>query len=339
MECSEVTDGRVIYLDNAATSWPKPGEVCTGMVGFQTGVGANPGRSGHRLSVEAARVLYQARERVATLFNVDDPLRVIFTLNATDSLNIAMRGLLRPGDHVITSSLEHNSVMRPLRRLEKKGVGVTVVPHGDEGLLNPGDVRNSITGKTKMIVVNHASNVTGTLAPLAEIGTVAREHGLLLLVDAAQTGGCYPIDIGADSIDLLAFTGHKSMMGPQGTGGLAIGNGVDLDTFVPLKTGGTGSRSESEEHPDFLPDKYESGTPNTIGIAGLGEGVRFVLQEGVEKIRAHEMSLAAKLIEGLGATPGVTFYGPGDVDRRVATVSVNIDGIMPREVGYMLDEH
>ncbi|MBU4175551.1 MAG: aminotransferase class V-fold PLP-dependent enzyme [Actinobacteria bacterium] len=339
MACSEVTDGRVIYLDNAATSWPKPGEVCTGMVGFQTGIGANPGRSGHRLSVEAGRVLYQARERVATLFNVDDPLRVIFTLNATDALNIAMRGLLRPGDHVITSSLEHNSVMRPLRRLEKKGVGVTVVPHGGEGLLDPGDIRNAITGETKMIVVNHASNVTGTLAPLAEIGTVAREHGLLLLVDAAQTGGSFPIDIIADSIDLLAFTGHKSMMGPQGTGGLAIGNGVDLDTFVPLKTGGTGSRSESEEHPDFLPDKYESGTPNTIGIAGLGEGVRFVLEEGVEKIRAHEMSLAAKLVEGLGTTPGVTLYGPGDIDRRVATVSFNIDGIMPSEVGYMLDEH
>ncbi|MBU4194434.1 MAG: aminotransferase class V-fold PLP-dependent enzyme [Actinobacteria bacterium] len=328
----------MIYLDNAATSWPKPGEVCKAMIGFQVGVGASPGRSGHRLSIEAGRILYRAREVIAALFNLDDPLRVIFTSNATDALNISLRGLLTAGDHVITSSMEHNSVMRPLRDLEKSGVGITVVPCDNKGFLDVRDVESAIKKETRMIVVNHGSNVTGTLVPLAEIGGLAGEHGLLFLVDAAQTGGSCPIDLQADRIDILAFTGHKSMMGPQGTGGLAIGERVTLDEFIPIKTGGTGSRSESEVHPDFLPDKLECGTPNTIGISGLSEGVGFVLREGVEKIRRHEMSLTERLLEGLRSLSGITLYGPRDTASRVATVSFNVDNVMPGEVGFTLDE-
>jgi cysteine desulfurase family protein len=288
--------------------------------------------------VEAGRTVYDAREVMAELFNAPDPLRVVFCLNATEALNLALQGLLRPGDHVITSSMEHNSVMRPLRALERRGVEVTVVRCLTEGFLDPVDIEAAIKRSTKMIVLNHASNVVGTILPIAEAGEIAHRHGLLLLVDAAQTAGAYPIDVEADKIDLLAFTGHKSLYGPMGTGGLYIGERVNLKEFEPLKRGGTGSRSELEKQPDFLPDMCESGTPNAVGLAGLAAGVRWVLERGVEAIRAHEVELAQRLIDGLRDIPGVTVYGGLDATRQTATVSFNIAGMEPSEVGLRLDE-
>lgn len=329
----------MIYLDNAATSWPKPPQVLAAMARFLTEVGANPGRSGHRLSVEAGRVVYAAREAVAELFHAPDPLRVVFGMNATEGLNLALGGLLRPGDHVVTSSMEHNSVMRPLRALEREGISVTVVACSLEGSLDPRAVLEALRPETRLVVLNHASNVTGTLLPVAEVGrALHRMRGPLLVVDAAQSGGAVSIDVQADGIDLLAFTGHKSLYGPMGTGGLIIGERVPLGEFRPLLRGGTGSRSEQEEQPDFLPDMCESGTPNGVGLAGLEAGVRWVLEQGVEAIRAYEMALTQRLIEGLSAIPGVTVYGTRDPERQTAVVSFNIAGMEPSEVGMRLDE-
>jgi len=328
----------MIYFDNAATSWPKPPGVAEAMVHFLNDVGANPGRSAHRLAVEAGRIVYNAREAVAELFNAPDPLRVVFGHNVTEALNLALRGILRPGGHVITSSMEHNSVMRPLRALERQGVEVTVVRCSPQGFLVPADVEAAVQPNTVMIALNHASNVVGTLLPVAEVGCIVRRHNLLLQVDAAQTGGAYPIDVQADSIDLLAFTGHKSLYGPMGTGGLVIGERVDVARMEPLKRGGTGSRSEREEQPDFLPDLCESGTPNAVGLAGLEAGVRWVLERGVDAIRAHEVELTQRLIDGLTDIPGVTVYGGLDATHQTATVSFNVAGMEPSEVGLLLDE-
>lgn len=328
----------MIYLDNAATSYPKPKEVGKAMLHFLEKVGASPGRSGHRLSIEAGRLLYQTRESLAELFNVTDPLRIIFTLNVTEAINLVLKGLLRPEDQVITSSMEHNSVMRPLRELEKRGVEVKVVPCSPQGDLDPVDIKKSIKKNTKLIVLNHSSNVIGTLLPITEVGEIARKHNILFLVDAAQTAGCYPLDIKKDNIDLLAFTGHKALFGPPGTGGLVVGERVDIKELKPLKFGGTGSQSESEEQPDFLPDIYESGTPNTVGLIGLNEGVRFILKEGVDKIHQYELELTQKLFEGLKEIPGVIVYGEDQVKDRMAVVSFNIKNQLPSEVGLRLDE-
>jgi len=328
----------MIYLDNPATSWPKPPCVVEAVVHFMRDVGANPGRAGHRLATEAGRILYRTREALAELFHAPDPLRVVFGQNVTEALNLALQGLLRPGDHVVTSSMEHNSVMRPLRALEGRGVELSVVPCSPEGFLDPDDLRRAIRPNTVMFVLNHASNVVGTLLPIAEAGRIAREHGLLLLVDAAQSAGAYPIDMESDCIDLLAFTGHKSLYGPMGSGGLILGERVDAERLEPLKRGGTGSRSEWEEQPSFLPDKCESGTPNMPALAGLEAGVRWVLQQGVARIREHEVRLTQQLIEGLREIPGVTLYGPGDARRQTATVSFNIVGLELSEVGLRLDE-
>ena len=265
---------KIIYLDNAATSWPKPPEMLEAMHHFNDEIGANSGRSGHQRSVQSARIVYDTRQRLADLFNLSDPLRVVFTSNVTESINLALYGLLKPGDHVITTSMEHNAVMRPLRHLETLGVELDVIPCSPAGELNPDDVRRSIKPNSKLIVVNHASNVVGTIQPIREIGRIARENSLLLLVDAAQTAGAYPIDMEADFIDLLAFTGHKSLYGPMGTGGLLISEHVDISQLNPLIRGGTGSHSEFESQPDFLPDKYESGTLNVIGLAGLHASLR-----------------------------------------------------------------
>lgn len=328
----------MIYFDNAATSWPKPPGVVEAMVHFMNDVGANPGRSGHRLAVEAGRTVYDAREAVTQLFNAPDPLQVVFGHNVTEALNLALRGLLRPGDHVVTSSVEHNSMMRPLRALERQGVELTVVECSPEGFLDPSDVEAAVHPNTTMIALNHASNVVGTLLPMAEVGRIARCRGVLFLVDAAQTGGAYPIDVQAEYIDLLGFTGHKSLYGPTGTGGLIIGERVDVEHMEPLKRGGTGSRSEHEQQPDFLPDAFESGTPNAVGLAGLAAGVRWVLDQGVETIRAHEVGLAQRLIDGLRDIPGVMVYGGLDARKQTATVSLNVEGLEPSEMGLLLDE-
>ncbi len=328
----------MIYLDNAASGWPKPPAVVQAMVRFMEEVGANPGRSGHTRAVEAARTVYAARERLAALLGVNDPLRIVFGANATEGLNQALNGALLPGDHVITSSLEHNAVMRPLRALEERGVDLSVVHCSAEGELDPLALEAEVRPNTRLIVLIHASNVVGTLLPVQAAGEIARRHNILLLVDAAQTAGAYPIDVEAQNIDLLAFTGHKALLGPQGTGGLYIGPRVALDEFPPLLRGGTGSRSEAEQQPAFLPDRYESGTQNGPGLAGLAAGVEFLLAEGIERVRAHEVALTRQLLEGLARIPQVTVYGPRDPERQIPTVSFNVEGLEPDEVGLRLDE-
>ena len=328
----------MIYLDNAATSWPKPPGVTAAMVRCIEAAGGNPGRAGHRLAVEAGRIVYSARAAVAELFHVVDPLRITFGQNVTEALNLALFGFLNPGDHVVTSSIEHNAMMRPLRALEREGVELSVVHCSPHGRLDPAEIVRRLRPNTTLIALNHASNVMGTLLPIAKVGHIARERGIMLLVDTAQTGGAYPIDMEADRIDLLAFTGHKGLGGPMGTGGLILGERFEAARLKPLKRGGTGSNSELEEQPDFLPDMYESGTPNVPGLAGLVVGVRWVLERGVEAIRSHEVTLAHALIEGLRSIPGVTVHGPLDAELQTATVSFNINGLDPARVGLHLDE-
>jgi cysteine desulfurase/selenocysteine lyase len=327
----------VIYLDNAASSWPKPDTTWQAMEHFMRSVGANPGRSGHRLSIEAGRIINEAREALAELFAIDDPLRIVFTRNATESLNLAIFGILQSGDHCVTSSMEHNSVMRPLRALEKKGLELTAVSCSSKGELDPRGIEKAIKKNTRLIVTTHASNIIGTLMPIAEVGAIARAHGILYCIDAAQTAGAYPIDVETMKIDLLAFTGHKSLFGPQGTGGLYISEGLE-EKLEPLMRGGTGSRSEFQEQPDFMPDKYESGTPNTVGIAGLGAGVRFCLEQGVAHIREKEEGLTRMLIEGLGAITHVLVHGCGDAEKQVAICSFSIRDLAPSAITMELDE-
>ncbi|MBU1948387.1 MAG: aminotransferase class V-fold PLP-dependent enzyme, partial [Candidatus Eisenbacteria bacterium] len=256
-----------LYLDNAATSWPKPPGVIQAMVRFMEDIGANPGRAGHRRAIEAGRIVNAAREVLAEFFGAKDPLRVVFGSNGTEALNLAICGLLNPGDHVITSSVEHNSVMRPLRALG--GVTVDVVQCAPDGTLDPQDVERAIRPETRLIILNHASNVMGTVLPVAEVGGIARRHDLLFLLDSAAGAGTLPINMETDAIDLLAFTGHKSLLGPMGTGGLVLGDRVDVRRMQPIKRGGTGSLSEKEIQPEFVPDIFESGTLNVGGLAGL----------------------------------------------------------------------
>jgi cysteine desulfurase family protein len=328
----------MIYLDYAATSWPKPKEVMRAMSDFMEFSGGNPGRSGHRLSISAARIVFNAREAVANLFHVDDPLRVIFTANVTHALNLALFGLLKPGDHVVTSSIEHNSVMRPLRALEKEGVKLTVVQCKTDGCLDLDLWRAAVTPGTRLVVVTHASNVMGTIVPIKEIAAIAHQAGALILVDSAQTAGVIPIDQPDMGIDLLAFTGHKGLYGPTGTGGLVIGEGVDTSQLQPLVRGGTGSRSEFEEQPEMLPDKYESGTANSVGIAGLGAGVRWIQSIGVESIRAREAELNEQFLSGLRNIKGITVYGPRDPQERTAVVSCRVADQNVSDVGLRMDD-
>jgi len=329
--------GQLIYFDNAATSWPKPAGMVEAMGYYNEMVGGSPGRSGHRRSIDAGRIILETREALAELFGIDDSLRIIFTKNATEALNIALLGLLQSGDHVIATCMEHNSVMRPLRFLETQGVQISVVSCSGDGRLNREDVQTAIRPQTRLLVVTHASNVTGTIQPIAELGQLARDHGVLFCVDAAQTAGALPIHVDEMAIDLLAFSGHKSLFGPQGTGGFYIRRGLE-QRLRPLMMGGTGSRSEFEAQPDFMPDKYESGTPNAIGLAGLGAGVRFVLAEGVEAIRSKEEELTKRFLKGLASLKGITVYGPADAADRAAVVSFNIDGVSPSEGSLELDE-
>lgn len=328
----------LVYLDNSATSWPKPKEVLESIRKAIEQYGANPGRSGHKLAIEAARIIYETREALAELFGLEDPERVILTKNVTEALNLVLYGFLKPGDHVITSSMEHNSVMRPLRDLEKKGVEVTQIRASEKGEIDPQDVLKSIRKNTKLIVLVHLSNVTGTIMPVEEVLKISKDHGIPLLLDAAQSAGTIPINLKELPVDLLAFTGHKGLFGPQGTGGLIINTEGLEKRIEPLMRGGTGSKSEEEEQPEFLPDKYESGTPNTPGIAGLGEGVRFILKEGIERIREKKEKLTLKLIEGLKEIKGVKLYGPLDPKKQIGIVSFNLEGKSPSEVSHLLDE-
>ena len=329
----------MIYLDNAATSYPKPEEVCQAMNYFMRHIGASPGRSGHRLAIEAGRLVYEAREMLAELFGVENPLRIIFTLNATEALNLIINGVLSTGDHVITSSMEHNAVMRPLQAIKEKGISLTIVNCSPAGVLFPQEVARAVKPNTRLIILNHASNVTGTIQPISKISEIARDHKILFAVDAAQTAGCCPINVEAFGVDFLAFSGHKGLYGPPGTGGLYIREGCEAK-LKPLVYGGTGSYSEFTHQPDFLPDKYESGTPNTAGLAGLKASVRFVLDRGISQIYKHENNLAEALRAGLRNIKGVTVYSSGQLtpQPQLSVVSFNIAGFTPSEVAVQLEE-
>lgn len=325
----------MIYFDNAATSWPKPPAVRAALDDYFGNAGGNPGRSGHRMSIAAARVVENAREGLAELFNVNDPSRLVFTQNATHALNLALYGALRPGDHVVTTSLEHNSVMRPLRHLETLGVELTVVACTREGMLDLDSLRRALRPGTRLLVTTHGSNVVGTLIPVGTVAALAREHDILYLVDASQTAGAIPIDVQEMGLDLLAFSGHKGLLGPTGTGGLYIRKGIVL---APLMRGGTGSDSAHQTQPEFLPDAYESGTLNVAGIAGLAAGVRFLLEIGIEAVKAHERTLVAQFLARASEIPGIVLYGPRDPALQCGVVSFNIAGATPSEVGLILDE-
>jgi cysteine desulfurase family protein len=325
----------MIYLDNAATSYPKPEPVYQALDAFARTSLANPGRAGHKMALAAEHTLDDCRHLLNQLFHGQAPERFAFTLNCTDALNMAFKGVLDEGDHVVTSDLEHNSVSRPLRAMEKDGrIGLTRIRADGEGYLDPDDVRRAITPRTQLVALTHASNVLGTVQPVAEVGKIARDHELLFLVDAAQTAGVVPIDVQAMNIDLLAFPGHKSLMGPTGTGALYVGPRA---TPRAWREGGTGGDSASETQPREFPYFLEGGTPNVLGVAGLAAGIRWLQQQGIERIHARESELIERLRRRLDEMDGVTLYGGRDGSRRVSTLSFRTGSFTPLELGGMLD--
>lgn len=324
----------MIYLDNAATSWPKPLGVARAVSNVLTHAVGNPGRTSHRLSMNAALLVQECRENLAQLFGVTNPLRICFTANTTEALNLAIKGAVSPGDHVICSSMEHNSVWRPLTALQKRGVEFSIAQADPFGVVDPASVERLIRPNTRLIVMIHASNVSGTIQLVEAVGRLARDHGILMLLDAAQTAGAIPIDVQAMHIDMLAFPGHKGLLGPQGTGGLYIREGVDLQ---PLKEGGTGSESNSPQQPACYPDRMESGTLNLPGIAGLNLSLRYLLRRGVEAIALHETRQTQRLLQGLTNIDGVSRYGPALGVERAPVVSFNIHGMDPVYVAAELE--
>jgi len=281
----------------------------------------------------ADQIMFEARQELAWLLKVNNPASIMFSYNATDALNIALFGLLKPGDKVVTSSMEHNAVARPLRELERRGIRLDVILCDKDGRLPLEDLKAGLNG-ARAVVVGHGSNVTGTLAPLAEIGSLAAAAGAVFVVDAAQTCGVEEIDVEGFGVDILAFSGHKGFLGPQGTGGLYLRPGLDV---IPLRYGGTGSQSDSDQQPAFYPDRLESGTPNTPGIAGLLAGIRFIRETGLSKIRQVEKEFTTRLLEGLASIPKVAIYGPGASESRTAVVSFTIEGVDSGEVAWRLD--
>ena len=327
---------RTVYLDNAATSFPKPPRVYERLRGYLEEFGGCPGRGSYELARQADALIEETRQLVAELFHVREPRRVVFTLNATDALNMAIKGTLRAGDHVVTTVLEHNSVARPLNRLEHRGlIRVTRVGASPDGFVDPADVRRALTDRTRLVAVLHGSNVLGSLQPIASIGRVVRERGALFLVDASQTAGAVPIDVEEACVDLLAFPGHKALLGLPGTGGLYVGPRA---TLAPWREGGTGVLSELPLQPDQLPYALEAGSPNVLGLAGLRESVRFILQYGVDWIRAHELSLTARLLDGLREDERFTLYGPSAPEERIAVLSVAVSGESPERVAAWLND-
>ncbi len=326
----------MIYLDNAATSFPKPKEAIERLNDFILNIGGNPGRSGHTLSLEAARLIFEAREKLTDFVGGRDSERFIFTQNGTESLNLAILGLLRQGDHVITTSMEHNSVMRPLTFLQKeKGIQLSVVPCSKEGVIDIDRLKSLLKNETKAVIVNHGSNVIGTVQPIAEVRRVIEDR--ILILDACQTIGSYPIDVEENGIDILCFSCHKSLYSIQGLGALYMKNHIEL---TPLHFGGTGSKSESIEQPTVFPDKYESGTPNTPAIASLLGGLIFIENTGFAKIVERKGILRNKITEGLSAIKGIELFGPKDalsVDL-LPTLSFNLKNRLPSEVGYALNK-
>lgn len=328
---------REIYLDNAATSFPKPDTVEAGILHYHRHLGASAGRGAYPRAVLAGRLLEDTRKLLGKLFNVRKPGQIVFTLNATDALNLAIKGLdWRLGDTAVVSTMEHNSVLRPLHALKsRKGIKIVKVKANAEGWVNPIDVAKAIDSHTRLVALAHASNVTGTLQPIAEAGDIARRKGVPFLVDAAQSAGALPIDVEAMKIDLLAFPGHKALLGPLGTGGLYIREGLDLET---LREGGTGSQSEQEVQPDFLPDKYEPGSHNALGLAGFKASLEFLAKETVAKVRSHEERLTEQFLEEALKIKGLTLYGPRDASRQVAVVSVRLGEFAPLELSHRLFE-
>jgi cysteine desulfurase family protein len=330
----------MIYLDNAATSFPKPEAVYHALDQFARTQLANPGRSSHRMAKEAERTIENTRLSLNRMFNGESTDRWIFTLNCTDGLNIAIKGAVRPGDHVITSDLEHNSVSRPLRQLEKDGVISLTRLASDDGYLDPDDLRRALTAKTALVVLTHASNVLGTLQPIESIAPMVREAGALMLVDAAQSAGVVPIDLRATPIDLLAFPGHKALYGPTGTGALYVGPRATLRNW---REGGTGGDSKQETQPLELPHALEGGTPNALGIAGLSAGIQWVQEQGQDANRLHEVALLGKVVdwvESQGSADGWKVAGRWDPDTHVGALSLitpNLDEFHPQNLAEMLD--
>lgn len=326
----------MIYLDNAATSFPKPEPVYQAMDRFARTQLANPGRAGHKMALASERTLDDGRHRLNQFLHGQDPDRFIFTLNCTDALNMAFKGVLRDGDHVITTDLEHNSVSRPLRAMELAGkITLTRIKADHGGTIDPDAIRRAITPKTRLIAQTHASNVLGTVQPIADIGRLAREKDVLFLVDAAQTAGVIPIDIQAMFIDLLAFPGHKSLLGPTGTGALYVGPRTNLAAW---REGGTGGDSSSETQPRELPYFLEGGTPNVLGVAGLAAGLQYLVDQGMDKIHAHEVELTQRLWQRLDEIGGYEVFGHRDMARRVGTISFRGESLAAAELGGILDE-
>ncbi len=330
-----------LYMDNAATSFPKPRAVMEAMQRYAAELGASPGRGSYRESVESGKLIATCRRRINELIGGEDPDHVVFTLNCSDALNMAIKGVVRAGDHVITTDLDHNSILRPFNQLVADGVvSQTRIPVDPKtGLADPAEIRKAVRPNTRLIALLHASNVTGTMQDLEAVGRVARETGTLLLVDAAQSLGHYPIDVRALGIDLLAAPGHKGLLGPLGTGILYIRPGLEAEMRT-YREGGTGSVSERDTQPEFMPDRFEAGSHNTIGIVGLSEGVRYILDRGVENLWQHEQALTKTMLESLtewGAMPGFILYGPPGVKHRGGVFSVGIDGVDPHELSTILE--
>ncbi len=339
MSCNNIlgTENLNLYFDNSATSWPKPEAVYRAAEEQMRRMCGNPGRSGHTRTLESDRLIYRTREALAALFNVDDPARIIFAFNATDALNIALKGFLKAGDHVIFTAYDHNSVLRPLGSMRRNGlVATTMIPCSPEGYLDLAFLDQAYRPQTSLLVVNHASNVFGTVAPLREMIKSAHNRGVKVLVDAAQTAGSINIDITELDIDLLAFTGHKSLLGPTGTGGLYVKAGIDLK---PLREGGTGSQSEIDLHPESMPERLEAGTLNSAGLAGLLEGINFIMKTGLNPIREHEVALRRLLREQLLRIPRVTVYGPADAAECSGSLSFTIGNTDCGEIGYILENN
>ncbi len=326
-----------IYLDNAATTWPKPTAVYDAVDRYQRAIGAPNGRSGYREALEANRIVERARQGVATLIGARDSSHVIFGYSGTDVLNLAIRGVVRPGDHVVTTVCDHNSVLRPLTALrENLDVDVSYIPCDGQGFISPDDVRAALRPNTRLVALVHASNVTGAIQPIDEIARIVRESNALFLVDAAQSLGHAPINVTELEVDLLAAPGHKGLLGPLGTGVLYIRPGVERQ-LDPLRCGGTGSRSDEDRQPDELPDKYEPGNHNLPGLAGLAAATDFLRRETVESIAAHHTDLAARLLDGLRDVSGVTIHGPQTTADRTSVVSITVEGYDPQELAAMLE--
>lgn len=324
-----------IYLDNSATTFPKPEEVYRFMDSFYRKNGVNPGRSGFDAALEAEEVVMNTRKMLTALFNGDDPNRLTFSYNASDSLNMILQGLARPGDHVITTMLEHNSVLRPLHHLSSEGIiGVTHIPFDAEGYVDPADFRKALRKNTRMVVVNHASNVIGTVQPLAEIGKICREAGVYFVVDASQSAGAIPIDMKAMGIDVVVFTGHKCLMGPTGIGGSYVMNDVPVRY---TRFGGTGVRSAQKTHLEEFPYRLECGTLNIVGVAGLNAGVKWVTEQGIEHLHEREIRLWDRLRTGLQSIENVTTYCAGSPAAKNPVLSLNVKGFDSGDVGTMLD--